>query len=167
MRFESNTDDLVEQIEQILVETGCDPSGVVFELTETALLESPEQAGAMLDRLRSLGARIHLDDFGTGYSSLGLLQRLRLDAVKIDQSFIARLTGSEEGQVIVSAILGLARNLGMGVVAEGIETLAQLDRLRLLGCDRGQGYFFSPAVEFSRVREMLDASVETSRQLQA
>jgi diguanylate cyclase (GGDEF)-like protein/PAS domain S-box-containing protein len=160
-------DDLVEQIELILLETGCDPSGVVFELTETALLESPEKAGAMLDRLRSLGARIHLDDFGTGYSSLGLLQRLRIDAVKIDQSFIARLTGSAEGQVIVSAILGLARNLGMGVVAEGIETLAQLDRLRLLGCDRGQGYFFSPAVEFSRVREMLDESVETVRQLHA
>ncbi len=161
--------DLVEQIELIFVETGCDPAGVVFELTETALLESPDEAAQMLERLRNLGARIHLDDFGTGYSSLGLLRRLRIDALKIDQSFIARLNGSPEDQMIVGAILGLARNLGMGVVAEGIESKVQLDRLRLLGCERGQGFFFSPAVEFATIREMLDraAADDTLRELHA
>ncbi len=146
---------LVERIVDIVNETSVDPRAVIFELTETALMEAPDVAAGMLTRLRGLGFRIHLDDFGTGFSSLSYLQRFPIDCLKIDQSFVGGLGERVEDQAIVHAILSLARSLGLDVVAEGIENVGQLDRLRLMGCGHGQGFYFSRAVDFEQARELV------------
>lgn len=138
--------DFVEQVEQILSTTGLDPTNLVIELTETALIENADTAVAMLDRIREFGVRVHLDDFGNGYSSLSYLQRFPIDRLKIDKSFVAGLASSREDQAIVKAILSLADSLGKGVIAEGIETSDQLERLRGMDCGYGQGYLFSRAL---------------------
>ncbi len=150
-------EDLVDQIAGAVARSGVDPTRLILELTETALLDKPECAAGMLKRLRALGIRIHLDDFGTGFSSLSYLQRFPIDCLKIDQSFVGGLSDSVEDQAIVRAILGLARSLGMGVVAEGIENAGQLDRLRLMGCQQGQGFYFSRAVDFDAAVGLLGA----------
>ncbi len=138
--------DFVDQVETILVTTGMDPKNLVIELTETALIENADTAVAMLDRIREFGVRVHLDDFGNGYSSLSYLQRFPIDRLKIDKSFVAGLASSREDQAIVRAILSLADSLGKGVVAEGIETQDQLERLQGMQCAFGQGYLFSRAL---------------------
>ncbi len=152
--------DLVERITDIVGRTGVNPHRLVLELTETALLENPEVAAGMLTRLRALGIRIHLDDFGTGFSSLSYLQRFPIDCLKIDQSFVGGLSDSVSDQAIVHAILSLARSLDMCVVAEGIENANQLDRLRLMGCQHGQGFYFSQAVDFAEARRLVGARFE-------
>jgi EAL domain-containing protein (putative c-di-GMP-specific phosphodiesterase class I) len=100
-----------------------------------------------MEELKKLGVQVHLDDFGTGYSSLSYLYRLPIDALKIDRSFVATMGVSEDAYAIVRAIVSLASNLHLSVVAEGIENEVQLARLRELGCEQGQGYYFSTAVE--------------------
>ncbi|MCP4868400.1 MAG: EAL domain-containing protein [Proteobacteria bacterium] len=152
--------DLVEKISGAMQRTGVDPKRLVLELTETALMESPEIAAGMLTRLRALGIRIYLDDFGTGFSSLSYLQRFPIDCLKIDQSFVGGLSDSVEDQAIVRAILSLARSLNMGVVAEGIENIGQLDRLKLMGCTQGQGFYFSRAVNFEEASRLVGARFE-------
>ena len=152
---------LVERIVEIVQETKVDPKAVIFELTETALMEAPDVAAGMLTRLRGLGFRIHLDDFGTGFSSLSYLQRFPIDCLKIDQSFVGGLGERVEDQAIVHAILSLARSLGLDVVAEGIENVGQLDRLRLMGCGHGQGFLFSRAVAFDQARELVGARFDS------
>ena len=113
-----------------------------LELTETMIMDSAGNRQKLLE-LSDLGIQLYIDDFGTGYSSLSYLHRLPTHAIKIDRSFISQVTRQPE---IVGTILSLARTLNMGVEAEGIETVAQLNRLRELGCASGQGYFFSRAV---------------------
>jgi EAL domain-containing protein (putative c-di-GMP-specific phosphodiesterase class I) len=147
--------DLVHDIEHALEVSSLAPEHLVIELTESVLMESGQTSTAVLDRLRELGIRIHLDDFGTGYSSLSYLHRLPLDALKIDRSFVARLDEPGENLEIVRTVLRLAQNLGMGVVAEGIETGDQLDRLRALGCPCGQGYYFSRPLDPAAVLPLL------------
>jgi diguanylate cyclase (GGDEF)-like protein/PAS domain S-box-containing protein len=147
--------DLVDRFAAIVQDTGCNPEHLVLELTETALLESPERTAAMLEQIREMGVGIHLDDFGTGFSALGYLQRFPIDCLKIDQSFVAGLKDGVESQAIVRAIVGLARSLGKSVVAEGIEDARQLDHLKLLGCRLGQGFYYSPAVELSSAAAMV------------
>ncbi len=149
--------DLVERISGAIERSGVDPRSLVLELTETALLENADGAAGMLESLRDLGMRIHLDDFGTGFSSLSYLQRFPIDCLKIDQSFVGGLGDSDEDQAIVGAILGLARSLNMGVVAEGIENAGQLDRLKLMGCEHGQGFYFSAAVDFAAASQLVGA----------
>ena len=134
--------DVVRQVERIVNETGCSPGQLRLELTETMIMESAVSA-EKLSQLSDLGIQLYIDDFGTGYSSLSYLHRLPTHAIKIDRSFIRQVTRQPE---IVGTILSLARMLNMGVEAEGIETAAQLHRLRELGCESGQGYFFSRAV---------------------
>ena len=107
------------------------------------LIEDGEVSAEKLSRLSELGVQLYIDDFGTGYSSLSYLHRLPTHAIKIDRSFISQVTGNPE---VVGTILSLARTLNMGVEAEGIETVDQLNRLRELGCQSGQGYFFSRPV---------------------
>jgi EAL domain-containing protein (putative c-di-GMP-specific phosphodiesterase class I) len=110
-------------------------------------MSSSESITALLGRLKGIGVEIHLDDFGTGYSSLSYLHRFPLDVLKIDRSFVSRIGAGGENAEIARAIVTMAHSLGMKVVAEGIETEAQLDELKSLSCEYGQGHFFSKPVE--------------------
>jgi EAL domain-containing protein (putative c-di-GMP-specific phosphodiesterase class I) len=132
----------VKSLEHILSSTGL-PAGLLeLEITEGAVIEHGPQTTEVLDAIARLGVQLAVDDFGTGYSSLGYLKRLPIDKVKIDRSFIADLPGDADAGAIVNAIIALSHNLGLQVVAEGVETQAQVDYLRERGCDLAQGYFF-------------------------
>ena len=133
--------DLVPRVAAGIEDAGLDPSQLVLEVTESALLEDARLAETQLERLSALGVRIAIDDFGTGYSSLHTLQRLPIDMLKMAKSFV-----DDDGLAFQTTILQLARALDVTVVAEGIESEAQLERLRELGCDMGQGFHLSPPV---------------------
>jgi len=135
--------DLVDEIENIMCETGVDPASLIFEITETVVMDDAEEAAARLHALKALGVHISIDDFGTGYSSLAYLKRFPVDVLKIDRSFIAGLGTHEEDTAIVTAILSLAHSLGIRVVAEGVETEEQAKLLARMGCDVGQGFYFA------------------------
>lgn len=137
---------LTEQIKQVLVETGLNMSSLRLEITESGIMENAEAAAATLKQLRDLGIQLQMDDFGTGYSSLNYLHRFPIDALKIDRSFVSRMGANGENSEIVQTIVTLARNLNKGVIAEGVETVEQLDRLKALKCKYGQGFFFSKPV---------------------
>jgi EAL domain-containing protein (putative c-di-GMP-specific phosphodiesterase class I) len=130
---------------QALRETMLEPSRLVLELTESILMESARERD-VLDELRAIGLRISIDDFGTGYSSLAYLTQFPLDSLKIDRSFVTGIDQNPDGIAIISAIVAMARSLGLKVVAEGVETLEELAVLRKQGCDEIQGYLFSKAV---------------------
>ena len=135
--------DLVEQVKAVLDDTGIDPRGLKLEITESVVMENIETTTALLWKLRELGIRLSIDDFGTGYSSLSYLHRFPIDTLKIDRSFVSRMVDNNENMEIVRTIVMLAKNLGMDVVAEGVETKDQLEQLRKLECENGQGYLFS------------------------
>ena len=137
---------LVEYIKQTLRETNLAPASLRLEITESVVMENAEIATAMLRQLRSLGVQLSIDDFGTGYSSLSYLHRLPVNNLKIDRSFVSQMRPGNENSEIVRTIITLARNLGMEVVAEGIETEEQLGQLKALSCDYGQGYLLSKPV---------------------
>jgi diguanylate cyclase (GGDEF)-like protein/PAS domain S-box-containing protein len=139
--------DLIENVVSVLEETKLDPTSLKLEITESAVMENVETAINMLKQLRALGVQLAMDDFGTGYSSLSYLHRFPINTLKIDRSFITRMVENNENAEIVRTISGLAQNLGMDVVAEGVETREQLDILRALGCQYGQGYFFSKPLD--------------------
>ncbi|MBI4829521.1 MAG: EAL domain-containing protein [Nitrospinae bacterium] len=134
---------LIGSIRRIIEASGLAASRFDFEITESALLGDMDMAVNLLRQLREMGAHVSLDDFGTGYSSLSYLTRLPINSVKIDRSFIAAVPGARHNELMVASIIGLAKNLSLTVVAEGVETRAQLDLLRGHGCDEMQGYFFS------------------------
>jgi FOG: EAL domain len=123
--------------------SGLDPGCLVLELTESVLMDDPDRAAATLNELKQLGVRLAIDDFGTGYSSLAYLQRFPIDILKIDRSFVARVLGGPEDAALAHAIIKLGQTLHLDVVAEGIETDGQLNELRKLGCEYGQGYLFA------------------------
>jgi diguanylate cyclase (GGDEF)-like protein len=135
--------DLVATFGKILARTRADPAAVSLEITETALMEDIELSTATLSALKELGLRLALDDFGTGYSSLRALQHFPVDVVKIDRSFIEPIERDPQEAAIVAAVISLSHALGLRTVAEGIETIAQVDRLRALGCDLAQGFYFA------------------------
>ena len=135
-------DDFLHTLAQILYGTGLRPESLEIEVTETSLMQNPEAGIQTLTTLREMGVKIAIDDFGTGYSSLGYLKRLPIDSVKLDASFVKDATSDPDDAALVMAIITLAHNLRLRVIAEGIETEDQLAFLRLLRCDRGQGYFF-------------------------
>jgi EAL domain-containing protein (putative c-di-GMP-specific phosphodiesterase class I) len=137
-----------------LAATGLAPDALELEITESVVMDQSEVGVRALRELRGLGVRLVLDDFGTGYSSLSYLKHLPLDTIKIDRSFVA---GIEEvaDRAIVDAVIAMAHGLGIGVVAEGIETAGQAARLRELGCDLGQGYLFSRPVPAARTGALL------------
>ena len=147
--------DLVERVAAILRETGLDPKNLKLEITESAVMENVEAATDLLNRLRALGLRISMDDFGTGYSSLSHLRRFPIDTLKIDRSFVTQMADDEENAEIVRTIIGLAQNLGMDVVAEGVETPAQVLTLKALGCEYGQGYFYSKPLDYQRAEQFI------------
>ena len=137
---------LVEQITQILQRTGFDPHCLKLEITESVMMENAEAAADMFERLRALGVQLSIDDFGTGYSSLSYLHRFPVNYLKIDRSFVSRMSESGDNFEIVRTIAMLAHNLGMKVIAEGIETAEQLTQLQRLRCEYGQGYLFSQPI---------------------
>ena len=138
----TNTD-LVADVRAILDETGLSPSSLRLELTESSIMTNADVAMDVLQQLKQIGVGLEIDDFGTGYSSLSYLSRLPFDTVKIDRSFVKDLKSSGESAEIVKTILDLARSMNMNVVAEGVETMTQLEALATLGCRYGQGYYFS------------------------
>ena len=138
-----NQPGLVENIARLLEEFQLPPRCLKLEITESVFSDNIEAAVGLLTQLRSLGVQLSIDDFGTGYSSLSYLQRFPIDTLKIDRSFVTQMMENEENLAIVRTIVALARNLGMDVVAEGVETEDQLMLLRKLECEHGQGFLFS------------------------
>ncbi|HET9691334.1 MAG TPA: EAL domain-containing protein [Acidimicrobiales bacterium] len=143
-----------DEVLGILAATGVDAHQLCIEITESALAET-ELAARVLARVRAAGITIAIDDFGTGYSSLSRLQGLPLDDLKIDRSFVARMLDDAGSHAIVSAVVGLARSLGLGIVAEGVEHHRQVAELLALGCTRAQGYLWSRPVAFAEAAAML------------
>ena len=143
--------DFIDTVREALEASGLEPSALIIELTENMLMENAESNVVKLRDLKRLGVRLSIDDFGTGYSSLSYLQRFPLDQLKIDRSFVAEITGLNSHAPIVKAVVSLAHDLGLSVVAEGIETHHQLAHVRAYGCEEYQGYYCSkplPAEEF-------------------
>jgi len=147
--------DLAAQIGQLLQESGMDPRFVDLEITETIAMADAEKSAGMLSELKALGVGLDIDDFGTGYSSLSRLQSFRVDTLKIDRIFVSRMDSDHETHEIVRVIINLAHSLGLKVVAEGVETQAQFDLLRKLGCERAQGYLFSKPVDRDTILKLL------------
>ncbi|MDX2273271.1 MAG: EAL domain-containing protein [Cyanobacteriota bacterium] len=139
--------ELMGRIDQILQETGVISSHLKVEITESTMMDNAESATTTLSQLRARQIELCIDDFGTGYSSLSYLHRFPVQTLKIDRSFVSQVGVNAENIGIVRAIIALADNLGIQVVAEGIETAAQLSQLKVLGCQYGQGYFFSPPLD--------------------
>ena len=126
-----------------LNEAGVDPRRLTIEITETTLMSDPEHAALALSQLDAFGVKISLDDFGTGQTSLGYLSSLPIDELKIDKSFVGNMLVDDAGAAIVRSVIELGHNLGLRVVAEGIEQTEVLDALREAGCDEGQGFLMA------------------------
>jgi EAL domain-containing protein (putative c-di-GMP-specific phosphodiesterase class I) len=156
--------EFVRIVAEALKETGLDPRWLQIELTESMLMRNTEEAAARLREVRGLGVAIALDDFGTGYSSLAYLQRLPIDTLKIDRSFVAEIGADAldhpagADTAVIRAIASLGRSLGMHVVAEGVETAGQRDFLRRIECDGMQGYLFGKALPVEEFEAMLRAA---------
>ncbi|MEL7521297.1 MAG: EAL domain-containing protein, partial [Cyanobacteria bacterium J06553_1] len=131
------------QVKTILAETGIAPEKLRLEITETAIMHNSAEALTVLKALRSLKVGLCIDDFGIGYSSLSRLQQLPIDILKIDRSFVQNIGAKGENTEIVRTIIDLATSLEMDIVAEGVETKAQLEGLRALGCETIQGFYFA------------------------
>jgi diguanylate cyclase (GGDEF)-like protein len=147
--------DFVRHVADTVSASGLDPHHLKLEITESVAIDDPDRTRGMLEELRSLGVRMYLDDFGTGYSSLGHLHQLSLDAIKIDRMFVMRMDDPMHLQ-LVRTVRDLARNIGVAVIAEGVETQAQLDVLRHLGCESAQGYLFSRPVAVAEIDQLLE-----------
>jgi EAL domain-containing protein (putative c-di-GMP-specific phosphodiesterase class I) len=132
------------------------PAGrLKLEITESVLMSDPETMTRTLQDLRLRGVNLSLDDFGTGYSSLSYLHRFPLDVLKVDRSFVSRMCRAPEAARLVKSIIELSHDLGLSVVAEGVETAEDVARLRELGCDYGQGYFFSRPISIKDAEALL------------
>ncbi len=147
--------DIVDEIEAVLAETGFDPADLVLELTETAMFRDTVTTIARLQAIRALGVRIAVDDFGTGYSSLGYLRRFPVDILKIARDFVVSGDSDPEAWAFAHAIVAMGQTLGLRIIAEGIEEPAQLDRLRALGCELGQGFLFARPVSADHLGRLL------------
>jgi diguanylate cyclase (GGDEF)-like protein len=144
---------LVDKVQSLLIGRAMEADMLELEITETALMEDPARALEVLTALSDMGIRLHIDDFGTGYSSLGYLKKLPVSAVKIDRSFVSDMISNKDSSMIVRSTVDLAHNLGLKVIAEGVENAEILDRLKTYDCDEAQGYFIAhpmPAGETTR-----------------
>jgi diguanylate cyclase (GGDEF)-like protein/PAS domain S-box-containing protein len=160
--LEFRDQNFVDSLFGILEKSGLDPRILELELTEGVLMKHAESAAAVLETVRRRGVRVALDDFGTGYSSLSYLRSFPIDALKIDQSFVAQITAAGDDASIVTAVISMARSLRLRVVAEGVETLEQLAFLQAHGCDEAQGYYFSRAVLPVQFGELLRSGIRAS-----
>ncbi|TAK61911.1 MAG: EAL domain-containing protein [Dehalococcoidia bacterium] len=149
---------LNEAVWEALRDAGLDPSTLVLEITESVMMQHTEDAIERLRELKQLGVRLAVDDFGTGYSSLSYLQRFPIDVLKIDKSFVDGVGSEEKEAELAQAIVDMARALHMEIVAEGIERVEQLERLRQLRCDLGQGYYFAHPVDVAAIDQLLTAA---------
>jgi diguanylate cyclase (GGDEF)-like protein/PAS domain S-box-containing protein len=152
----------VEDVREILHETGAQPESLQFELTETALMQDPQSTIAVLKEIKDMGFQLTLDDFGTGYSSLSYLRRFPLDALKIDKSFVHGLCTNADDAKIVSAVINLGRSFHLQVIAEGIETRAQFLALQGQNCGEGQGYYFQRPVAAGEFTKLLGTDLSTT-----
>jgi diguanylate cyclase (GGDEF)-like protein len=151
--------DFVASVQDTLAATSADPAVVMFELTEGILIENIEDTISKMNALKTMGIRIAIDDFGTGYSSLAYLKQLPLDQLKISNDFVDDIGTDRNGEIIVDTIISMARHMGLGVVAEGVETAAQLRFLEQRGCQIFQGYYFSkPLIRADFLRFLRDES---------
>jgi diguanylate cyclase (GGDEF)-like protein/PAS domain S-box-containing protein len=148
---------LVPLVAGVLADTGLEPTCLELEITESLVMQNPEQAARLLAQLQEMGVKLAMDDFGTGYSSLAYLKRFPVDAIKIDRSFIQGLPGDEEDATITQAVIAMAHSLRLRTIAEGVETAEQLAFLERLGCDEIQGYYFSKPLPFAEVERLLAA----------
>jgi EAL domain-containing protein (putative c-di-GMP-specific phosphodiesterase class I) len=146
---------LFEHLQATMAAKKVDPQQIHLEVTETLLMEQPEAARVELEQCRDIGLNVSIDDFGSGYSSLSYLHYFPIDTLKIDQSFIRTMSTQPESQVLVKSIIGLARNLGMKVIAEGVETREIAAQLREMGCDYIQGYWFSRPLPFAAAKKFV------------
>lgn len=146
---------LVEQVLEVLRDTSLVPEALTLEITETALMPDLAAGAAVIRRLHERGVNLHIDDFGTGYSSLAYLQTFPVQTLKVDRSFIKQMGERHGPSEIVKAIIGLAQTLGMTVTAEGVESTAQVEALRALGCDKAQGYYFGCPVPAEEAEALL------------
>jgi EAL domain-containing protein (putative c-di-GMP-specific phosphodiesterase class I) len=155
--------DFVESVLATVERTGADPRRLKLELTESTLLDNVQDIIDKMEALKARGFTFSLDDFGTGYSSLAYLQRLPLDQLKIDQSFVRDVLSNPNDAAIAKTIVALARSLGLGVIAEGVETEAQWKFLASSGCQAYQGYYFSRPLCLHSFEEFVRRSVQPGR----
>lgn len=151
---------LIDQVKQVLQKTGCPPEALELEITETSLMENPDQMSIELNKLKQLGVSLAIDDFGTGYSSLSYLKRLPINKLKVDRSFIRDLNTDENDRAITNAILAMGQSLNLTVIAEGVEHEAQLKFLYEHNCAEVQGYFFSKPLPEARLLSYMSAERE-------
>jgi diguanylate cyclase (GGDEF)-like protein len=145
--------DIVAEVERVVSEMEFDPAFLVLEITETAMMNAAPQR---LEDLRALGVPLAIDDFGTGYSSLASLHKLSVDVLKIDQVFVQGITDEDDASPFVGTMVGLGQALGLQTIVEGIETKEQLDRLRELGCDTGQGFYFAKPLPLAQAAQLVE-----------
>ena len=156
-------DDLAADLAEIIGRTGADPSRMKIEITETAMMADAEHTLAVLGELQRMGIRMSIDDFGTGYSSLAYIQRLPVDDIKVDRSFVLHMLTNSSDEAIVRSTIELAHNLGLRAIAEGVEDEPTLDRLRGLGCDLAQGYFIGRPMPLVQLVSWLETSAWGAR----
>jgi diguanylate cyclase len=155
------TDGIVADVAEALRAYNLAPERLTLEITETFAVEDAEANRSTLEHLKALGVHLAIDDFGSGYSSLGYLRRLPVDELKIDRGFVKALDNAPGDTLIISAVTDLAHNLGMVVVAEGIEDARTVEQVRSLGCDLGQGYFFAKPLPASLATAFLEMEGHT------
>lgn len=158
---EFRNENFLESVFSVLSDTGLDPKWLELELTESVLMKRAESTASILQCLREKGVRVAIDDFGTGYSSLSYLRKFPVDSLKIDQSFVREIGAGGDDMTIVKAVIGMAKNLKMKVVAEGVETLEELEFLRAHQCDEAQGYYFGRPVGPAQFAKLLCASTRS------
>ncbi|RAQ39393.1 GGDEF domain-containing response regulator, partial [Arthrospira sp. O9.13F] len=151
--------ELSQQIQQILEATKLDPHCLKLEITESAIMDNPKTAVAILEGFKSQNVRLSIDDFGTGYSSLSYLHNFQVDTLKIDKSFVQRMDNNGSSCGLVPVIVNIAKTMKMGVIAEGVETTNQLSLLRSLECEFAQGYLFSPPLPESSLLDLISGNL--------
>jgi EAL domain-containing protein (putative c-di-GMP-specific phosphodiesterase class I) len=149
--------DFPDQVATVLRDVGVKATSLIVEITESSVMADPPRTIGVLGRLSALGVSVAIDDFGTGYSSLSRLKRLPVDEIKIDKSFVGGMLGDENDAVIVRSTIDLAHNLGLRVVAEGVEDYDTWVQLAELGCDMAQGYYVSRPVPAGQLAKMIQS----------
>ena len=153
--------EFVDNLAAILKQTGLPPNQLELEITESVLMQNVDETVDILNRIKAMGVRLALDDFGTGYSSLSYLRRFPIDVLKIDQSFVRGLHENSQDAQLISAIIGMGKSLELNIIAEGVETVEQLNFLRAQHCEEGQGFLFSKAVPAKDFAQLLQVGSRT------
>ena len=162
--IEFRTTDLVQRVANVLKESGLPATRLELEITENVTFEHPQQALEVMQGLRSLGVRLTVDDFGTGYAALGYLKTFPFNGLKIDRSWMKDFPESQQAQSVVAGIIALARAFALTITAEGIETEAQLNQLKILSCEEGQGYFLGRPMPLAAFSTLLERTTQNNRE---